>query len=55
MPGFELINKKNELKQITNIFNNGCVLYRYGFEKKRNNEWFVRSIFEKNVRFISVT
>ena len=34
MPGFELINKKNELKQIKDIFDNGCVFYRYGFEKK---------------------
>jgi hypothetical protein len=47
MPGFELINKKNELKQITNIFNNGCVLYRYGFEKKRNNIFKVKEFEDK--------
>ena len=36
MPGFELIDKK-ELNEIKNIFNNGSVLFRHGFEGLRKN------------------
>ena len=31
MPGYELINKKDELSEIKN-FNNGSVFFRQGFE-----------------------
>ena len=46
MPGFEFINKK-ELDEIKDIFKNGGVLFRHGFEKLRNNTYKV-SQFEKN-------
>lgn len=46
MPGYELINKKDELVQIKNIFNNGSVFFRYGFKNIRNNKYLV-SEFEK--------
>lgn len=45
MPGYELIDNK-ELEEISKIFMNGSVLYRYGFEKIRNNKFFVKE-FEK--------
>jgi 8-amino-3,8-dideoxy-alpha-D-manno-octulosonate transaminase len=46
LPGFEFINKK-ELDEIKDIFKNGGVLFRHGFEKLRNNTYKV-SQFEKN-------
>lgn len=36
MPGYELINKKDELSEIKKIFNNGSVFFRQGFDDKRN-------------------
>ena len=46
MPGYELINKKDELKEITKIFNNGSVFFRQGFENLRKGN-FVTNKFEK--------
>ena len=48
MPGFELIDKK-ELNEIKNIFNNGSVLFRHGFERLRKNIYKVRR-FEENFK-----
>ena len=46
MPGYELINKKDELSEIKKIFNNGCVFFRQGFENKRKGV-FKTNDFEK--------
>ena len=46
MPGYELMGRE-EKKEINDIFKNGGVLYRQGFEKLRGNCYKVRS-FEKN-------
>ena len=46
MPGFELIGKE-EKKELENIFKNGGVLFRHGFDNIRNNTFKVKS-FEKN-------
>ncbi len=45
MPGFELIGNE-ERKEINQIFDNGGILFRHGFESLRNNCFKVRS-FEK--------
>ena len=45
MPGFELIGKE-EKREINEIFNNGGILFRHGFDSLRNNCFKVRS-FEK--------
>ena len=45
MPGFELIGRE-EKREINEIFNNGGILFRHGFDSLRNNCFKVRS-FEK--------
>ncbi len=46
MPGYELINKKDELREINKIFENGSVFFRQGFDKIRNGI-FKTNDFEK--------
>ena len=46
MPGYELINKKDELREIHKIFDNGSVFFRQGFDKIRNGV-FKTNDFEK--------
>ena len=46
MPGYELINKKDELREIHKIFDNGSVFFRQGFNKIRNGV-FKTNDFEK--------
>ena len=45
MPGYEIIGKE-ESKEIKDIFDNGGVLFRHGFENLRNGTYKV-SQFEK--------
>ena len=45
MPGYEIIGKE-EFKEIKDIFDNGGVLFRHGFEHSRNGTYKV-SQFEK--------
>lgn len=45
MPGYELIGKE-EQKEINEIFDNGGILFRHGFDKMRNNCYKVQT-FEK--------
>ena len=52
MPGSEFINKK-ELDEIKDIFKNGGVLFRHGFEKLRNNTYKVQTFEEKFSKLIS--
>ena len=40
MPGYELIGKE-EKKSVSQIFDNGGVLFRLGFEKLRKNKFKV--------------
>ena len=47
MPGFELINKKDELREIKKIFNSGGVLFRQGFENRRNKSYKVNEFENK--------
>ena len=42
MPGFEVVSKKEELKEIKKIFNSGGVLFRQGFENLRNKSYKVK-------------
>ena len=49
MPGFELINKKDELREIQKIFNSGGVLFRQGFEGLRSKSYRVNE-FENKFR-----
>lgn len=42
MPGFELIGTE-EFEEIQDIFNNGGILFRYGFDKLRNNCYKVKN------------
>ncbi len=49
MPGFELINKKDELREIQKIFNSGGVLFRQGFEGLRKKSYRVNE-FENKFR-----
>ena len=51
MPGFELIDSK-ELSLIKNIFKNGSIFYRYGFEKLRKNKYYVKDFERKFSNFI---
>ena len=46
MPGYELIGKE-ELDEIKEIFNNGGILFRHGFDNLRGNTYKVKE-FEKN-------
>jgi len=46
MPGFEVIGKE-ELNEIIDIFDNGGILFRHGFDQLRNNSYKVLE-FEKN-------
>tara|TARA_Y100000739_G_C20612182_1_gene469365 strand:- start:4241 stop:5404 length:1164 start_codon:yes stop_codon:yes gene_type:complete len=46
MPGFEVIGQE-EINEINQIFNNGGILFRQGFENLRNNCFKVKE-FEKN-------
>ncbi len=46
MPGFEVIGKE-EISEINQIFSNGGILFRQGFENLRNNCFKVKE-FEKN-------
>ncbi len=46
MPGFEVLDK-SELKEIQDIFENGSILFRHGFDEKRNNCFKVKE-FENN-------
>jgi 8-amino-3,8-dideoxy-alpha-D-manno-octulosonate transaminase len=51
MPGYELIDDK-EQKAITNIFeNNGGVLFQHGFDKLRNGNYEVRELEKKAAEF----
>ena len=52
MPGFELIGSE-ELNQIKEIFENGSVLYRSGFEEKRNNCFKVKEFENKFANYFS--
>ena len=52
MPGLELINKE-ELKEIKDIFRNGGVLFRHGFEKLRNNTYKVLTFEKKFSKLVS--
>ena len=45
MPGYELIGKE-ELDEIKEIFNNGGILFRHGFDNLRGNTYKVKE-FEK--------
>ncbi len=45
MPGYELIGKE-EKNEIDDIFNNGSILFRHGFDSLRNNRYKVAK-FEK--------
>ncbi len=45
MPGYELIGR-DELKQINNVFKNGGILFRHGFDKLRKGSYKVEE-FEK--------
>ncbi len=45
MPGFELIGKE-EFSEVSTVFENGGILFRNGFNDKRNNSYKVRD-FEK--------
>ena len=47
MPGFELINKKQELKEIKKIFDSGGVLFRQGFETIRDQSYKVEEFENK--------
>ena len=51
MPGYELINNK-ELSLIKEVFKNGSILYRYGFEKLRNNKFYVKDFEKKFSQYI---
>ena len=41
MPGFELIGE-DEFREVTNVFENGGILFRNGFTDKRNDSYKVR-------------
>ena len=45
MPGYEIIGKE-ELREIRDIFDNGGVLFRHGFDHLRNGIYKVNQ-FEK--------
>ena len=47
MPGFEVVSKKEELKEIKKIFNSGGVLFRQGFENLRNKSYKVKEFENK--------
>ena len=53
MPGFELIGTE-EFNEIQEIFKNGAVLYRNGFEQKRNDCFKVRDFENEFARYLSV-
>ena len=53
MPGNELIGNE-ELDEISYIFKNGSVLYRYGFDNKRNNCFKVREFESQFSRYFSM-
>ncbi len=53
MPGFELIGKE-EFNEIQEIFKNGAVLYRNGFEQQRNECFKVRNFEKEFARYLSV-
>ena len=42
MPGFEVIGKE-ELNEIIDIFDNGGILFRHGFDQLRNNSYKVKN------------
>ena len=46
MPGFELINHK-EKKAVNEVFKNGSVFFRHGFDNLRKNKYFVQSFENK--------
>ncbi len=48
MPGFEIIGKE-EKTELNSIFRNGSVLFRHGFDIKRNGTYKVKE-FENNFK-----
>ena len=48
MPGFEIIGKEEKL-ELNSIFKNGSVLFRHGFEARRNGTYKVRQ-FENDFK-----
>ena len=53
MPGNELIGNE-ELEEISTIFKNGSVLYRYGFDNKRNNCFKVKEFENRFSKYFSM-
>ena len=53
MPGFELINHK-EKKAVNEVFKNGSVFFRHGFDNLRKNKYFVQSFENKFSKYIGV-
>ncbi len=53
MPGFELIGKE-EFNEIQEIFKNGAVLYRNGFEQQRNDCFKVRDFEKEFAKYLSI-
>lgn len=51
MPGYELIDR-DELKEISKIFKNGSIFYRYGFNKIRKNKFIVKSFENYFKRYV---
>ena len=52
MPGYEFIDKE-EKKSVNDVFSNGGVLFRHGFDLLRNNKYFVEDFensFSKKIR-----
>ena len=52
MPGYEIIGSE-ELDEIKDIFHNGAVLYRNGFENKRKNCFKVKEFENQFAKFFS--
>ena len=51
MPGYELIGNE-EFDQIKDVFNNGAVLFRHGFDDLRNNCFKVQEFEDKFAKYI---
>ena len=53
MPGYEVIGNE-EQNQISEIFNNGGILFRHGFDQLRNNCFKVKEFEDKFSNFLKV-
>lgn len=53
MPGNELIGNE-EFEQLKDLFKNGCILYRYGFDEKRSNIFKVQQFENEFASFVNV-